>query len=155
MELRTNVFDLWPFVRTDDGPRYLLLHTSQEKADRFFGGGRFWQIPGGFLEEGQDVVDAARGVLDELGLEATAIWAVEHVYLIYNRRHRGLEAISVFAAELPDMAEPSLTWEHSEQGWFRAAECYERLTYRGLREGLDRLREFVTESEARPEYRLA
>ena len=30
-------FDLWVFRRTGDGVEYLLLHASQEKADRFFG----------------------------------------------------------------------------------------------------------------------
>jgi hypothetical protein len=33
MKLMTNTFDLWVFVRGDPN-RYLLLHTSQEKADR-------------------------------------------------------------------------------------------------------------------------
>ena len=62
MELRTDTLDLWVFARTNDGPCYLLLHTSQEKADRFFGGGRFWQIPGAFLEDGEDAVSALERV---------------------------------------------------------------------------------------------
>jgi hypothetical protein len=50
MNLLTNVFDLWIFTRSGRQPTYLLLRTSQEKAGRFFGGARFWQIPGDFLD---------------------------------------------------------------------------------------------------------
>jgi hypothetical protein len=46
MDLRTDAIDLWVFSKDADTSRYLLLQTSQEKADRWFGGGRFWQIPG-------------------------------------------------------------------------------------------------------------
>jgi hypothetical protein len=45
MELDVNVFDAWTFRRAGPGVEYPLLHTSQEKADRLFNGGRFWQIP--------------------------------------------------------------------------------------------------------------
>ncbi len=36
-----NVFDLWGFHRDQGVPRHLMLHTSQAKADKWFGGGRF------------------------------------------------------------------------------------------------------------------
>lgn len=42
MKLRTDIFDLWVFRRDPDAVRYLLFHTSQEKADTWFNGGRFW-----------------------------------------------------------------------------------------------------------------
>ena len=156
MELRTDVIDLWVFVRTDEGPRYLLLHTSQEKAERFFGGGRFWQIPGAFLREGEDVVAAIKRVVADLGLEPVHIWAVEHTYLIFNRRLQSLAAIPVFAAEVRTQAEPRLGWEHSEHDWLSAVDCYPRLSFRGLREGLDWTRREISEQESpRAEFLLA
>jgi hypothetical protein len=42
VKLRTDIFDLWVFRRDPDAVRYLLFHTSQEKADTWFNGGRFW-----------------------------------------------------------------------------------------------------------------
>ena len=38
------VYDLWVFRRRSHGVEYLVLRTSQIKADRHFNGGRFWQI---------------------------------------------------------------------------------------------------------------
>jgi 8-oxo-dGTP pyrophosphatase MutT (NUDIX family) len=156
MELRTDVLDLWVFARGPDGVRYLLLQTSQEKADRWFGGGRFWQIPGAFLGSGESVVAAARRCVAELGLSAKAIWAVEHVYQIYNRRTDGLMLIPVFAAEMETPGEVRLSWEHSEARWCTADECTQRLSFRGLLEGLEWTRRYITENDnPRPEFRLA
>jgi ADP-ribose pyrophosphatase YjhB (NUDIX family) len=155
VDLRTDTLDLWVFVRTELRPRYLLLHTSEEKAARFFGGGRFWQIPGAFLRDGEDVVTALRRVLADLALEVEQIWAVEHTYLIFNRRFQSLVAIPVFASEVREQAAPRLDWEHSDYGWFSADECYDRLSFRGLREGLDWTRREISErSSPRPEFRL-
>lgn len=156
MELRTDTLDLWVFVRAKEGPRYLLLHTSEEKADRFFGGGRFWQIPGSLLQAGEGVVAALERVLADLGLDAVHLWAVEHTYLIFNRRFQSLVAIPVFAAEVREQVAPRLDREHSEYGWFSAEECYDRLSFRGLREGLDWTRREISEHPSpRPEFRLA
>src|SRR5919197_902302 len=54
---------------------------------------------------------------------------------------------TVFAAEVADQAEPRLTWEHSEFGWFTTAERRERLTLRGLLEGLGWTRRYVSERD--------
>jgi hypothetical protein len=129
--------------------------TSQGKADRFFGGGRFWQIPGAFVEEGEEILSVLDRPLIELGLEADAFWAVEHVYPIFNRRFGSLQLIPVFAAQLAEEAEPRLSWEPSEYGWFTAAECKERLTFRALLEGLEWTKRYISEQdEPPPEFRL-
>lgn len=156
MELRTDVLDLWVFHRGPDGVQYLLLQTSQEKADRWFGGGRFWQIPGAWLQDGESVVAAARRTLGELGLSAKTLWAVEHVYPIYNRRTESLILIPVFAAEIAEPGQVRLTWEHSEAQWCTAEESTQRLSFRGLVEGLESVRRYITENDnPRPEFRLA
>jgi NUDIX domain len=156
MQLRTDALDLWVFWRGAEGLRYLLLQTSQEKADRWFGGGRFWQIPGAFLEPGESAVAATNRCLAKLGLAAKAIWAVEHVYPIYNRRTEALMLIPVFAAEIENPVEIRLSWEHSDAQWYTADECKQRLSFRGLLEGLEWTRSYITENAApRPEFRLA
>ncbi|HLX50136.1 MAG TPA: hypothetical protein VKS82_17550 [Streptosporangiaceae bacterium] len=46
MKLLTNAFEMWVFTRAGAEPQYLLLHTSQEKADRFSGGVGVWSGAG-------------------------------------------------------------------------------------------------------------
>jgi hypothetical protein len=45
MNLAANIFDVWVFQRRPGGIVFLLLHTSVEKATRYFNGRRFWQMP--------------------------------------------------------------------------------------------------------------
>ena len=60
LDIASRFFDLWVFRKTSLGPQYLLFYTSREKADRFFAGGRFWQIPTDAVEDDEDVETACR-----------------------------------------------------------------------------------------------
>ena len=97
MHFAPNVFDVWAFQRRAEGVVFLLLHTSVEKAARYFNGGRFWQIPSDSVNDGESVVDAVGRVLHRHGLRPRSIWAGEHAYLIYNRRFAEMQAIAVYA----------------------------------------------------------
>jgi len=55
MHLNPAVFDLWVSRRRSTEVEYLLVRTSQLKADRYFNGGCFWQIPSGVLQAGESV----------------------------------------------------------------------------------------------------
>ncbi len=155
MKHRTDAFDIWLFRRQAGGCEYLLLHTSQEKADRFFNGGRFWQIPTEFAED-EKLVAAAQRCLLSFGIAARSIWAAEHVYTIYNSRYEQLQSIVVLAAEWDNNSKPMLSWEHSEYRWCKAEECLALVWFRGLQEGLESVRKFITEAKREmPELRLA
>jgi hypothetical protein len=155
MQYRTDVFDVWVFRQDADAVRYLLLHTSQEKADRWFNGGRFWQIPSDFVAEQETLQGAARRCLAGFGLSPESLWAVEHTYTIFNRRFQNLQLILVLAAEITGNPEVRLSWEHSEYRWCTAGECEALLGFRGLIEGLQWTRRFVSERDSRlPELRL-
>jgi ADP-ribose pyrophosphatase YjhB (NUDIX family) len=143
-----DIFDVWAFRRRPEGTLFLLLYTSAEKAERHFNGGRFWQIPSGRVGDGETVTDAINRELGSFGLRSKTIWAAEHAYVIYNRRFEEMQAIGVFAAEVEaaDVAlDPS---EHSEARWFALNECLERVHYRGLKEGLRSVDEYVTGAES-------
>ena len=58
MNLAANIFDVWVFQRRPGGIVFLLLHTSVEKATRYFNGGRFWQIPSDAVNNGESITDA-------------------------------------------------------------------------------------------------
>jgi hypothetical protein len=147
MNLNVNAFDLWVFDKSSEATKYLLLHSSQEKADKWFGGGRFWQVPTDIVPDDEKLVEALHRNLQGMGLQARSLWAVEHIYTIYNRRYDEIMIIPVFAAEVAGTPNVPLTWEHSESGWYTADECFERLDFRGLQEGLKWTREYITEPE--------
>ena len=156
MHLRTDAFDVWVYRRDHDAVRYLLLHTSQEKADRWFSGGRFWQVPTEFTKEGEALHTAAGRCLSAFELAAKSIWAVEHTYTIFNRRYQEIQLILVLAAEVENVSAVLLSWEHSEHRWCTAVECEALLGFRGLLEGLHWTRKYVSEaSHPLPELRLS
>ena len=144
MDLNHRVFDLWAFRRRATGVEYLLLQTSELKAERYFNAGRFWQIPSGVFLDGETVPAAFDRLLTGYALHADSIWAAEHAYTIYNRRFHEIQIISVYAAELAD-GDPQLNpEEHSRFGWFRYAEALAAVHYRGLKDGLRSVEEYVT-----------
>jgi hypothetical protein len=144
MDLNHRVFDVWAFRRQAAGIEYLLLQTSELKAERYFNGGRFWQIPSGVFRDGETVPAALDRVLSGYALHAHSIWAAEHAYTIYNRRFHDIQIISVYAAELAD-GDPQLNAEeHSLFGWFGYEAALATVHYRGLKDGLRSVQEYVT-----------
>ena len=144
MRLAPNVFDVWAFQRPGADARFLLLYASEEKARRYFGGGRFWQIPSGVVEDGEAVTAAIAGKLTQFGLTAKTIWAGEHAYIIYNRRFEEMQVIGVYAAEVADAAVRLDPGEHSEYAWLSYEASLDRVHYRGLKDGLRSVQEYVT-----------
>jgi ADP-ribose pyrophosphatase YjhB (NUDIX family) len=144
MQLNPAVFDVWVFRRGTAGVEYLLLRTSQFKAERYFNGGVFWQIPSGVFEGEETVPAALDRVLSAYGMHAYGIWAAEHAYTIYNRRFHEIQIISVYAAEVSG-GDPRLNAaEHSGCGWFPYEAALAAVHYRGLKDGLRSVREYVT-----------
>ncbi len=144
MELNHRVFDVWAYRRKATGVEYLLLKTSELKAQRYFNGGRFWQIPSGFVQDGETLLPAIDRVLSAHALNAPSIWAAEHAYTIYNRRFQEIQIITVYAAELAG-GDPQLNpEEHSQFGWFDFESALAAVHYRGLKDGLRSVHEYVT-----------
>jgi hypothetical protein len=155
MKLQANVFDVWVFRNSPAGVEYLLLKTSQFKADRYFNGGRFWQIPSGCTLGDEDIVTGVDRVLSGFGLAAAAVWAAEHAYTIYNRRFASMQIIGVFAAQVSAEVVSLDPLEHSEYRWAPFDEALQAVTYRGLKDGLQSTREFVSgRATPPPELRL-
>jgi hypothetical protein len=155
MKLDANVFDVWVFSRTPAGVEYLLLHSSALKAERFFNGGRFWQIPCGVVEGETGIVTAIDGLLARFGLAASAVWAAEHVYTIYNRRFARMQIIGVYAAEVTGGEIRLDPEEHSEFRWCSFEDASKAVTFRGLKEGLQSTRDYISGRAAPPpELRL-
>ena len=147
MQLNPNVFDVWTYRKSGAATEYLLLHSSQAKADRYFNGGRFWQIPSNFMTDGETVTDAVERLLSGFGLPPAEIWAGEHVYTIYNRRFGAMQMIAVYAARVKAADVTLNPEEHAEFRWCDYDEARRLVNYRGLKEGLASVRDYVTERD--------
>ena len=147
MHLAVNVFDVWTYRRSAEGLRFLLLYTSVEKAEQFFNGGRFWQIPSNQVKDGEHITDAVARHLRSFGLKAQSIWAAEHTYSIYNRRFNEMQMIGVYAAEVRESVVRLNAAEHAECQWLTFDECLARVHYRGLKDGLRSVQEYITGPE--------
>lgn len=157
MQFNPNVFDIWVFRRAATGIQFLVLHAAREKADRFFNGGRFWQIPSGVFGPTESVLQAIDRVLTRFGLTADGVWAAEHTYTIYNRRFEEIQVISVFAAEVaPDAHVGTLDpAEHADAAWLPYDMALDRVHYRGLKDGLRSTQTYLTGvADPAPELRL-
>ena len=156
MQLNPAVYDLWVFRRRSRGAEFLVLRTSQTKADRHFNGGRFWQIVSGFFQNGESVPAAVDRELAPYGLTARAVWAAEHTYTIYNRRFHEIQIISVFAVETDSTAPVRLNpQDHSEYEWLPYEAALERVHYRGLKDGLRSTHDYIVGVDnPAPELRL-
>ena len=103
-----------------------------------------WQIPSNCVRENETIEEAVIRRLDVLGLTAATIWAGEHTYVIYNRRFREMQLIGVYAAEVQQVDVQLEPEENSDYGWYTIGECLDRVHYRGLREGLRSVHDYVT-----------
>jgi hypothetical protein len=144
MQLFANVFDVWVFRKTDLTTEYLLLYTSQQKADRHFNGGRFWQIPSNVIQDAENVTTAVARLLGDFGLIPSSIWAAEHTYAIYNRRFDCMQLIGVYAAEVGADDVRLNPEEHSEYRWCSFEQALALVHYRGLKDGLRSTLEYIT-----------
>lgn len=157
MILNVNVLDLWAFHMVEGVPRYLILRASEKKAEEWFNGAALWQVPGALLPDGVEMttVDVLHGCLENFGLWAKALWTVEQTYTKFNRHRDRLETVPVFAAFVDPPESIPLTWHHDEYRWVTAEEARELLRMPGLLQGLEWVREAVTEvGEQRPELRM-
>jgi len=104
----------------------------------------------------------------EFGIAPRALWTVEHVSTIFNRRFDAIQIIPAFAAEVVGEPAPNLTVapdsslassvriEYARYEWADARRVEQLLTFRTLLDGFSQLRRYITErDEPRGEFRLA
>ena len=96
------------------------------------------------MKDGEHITDAIARNLRGFGLKARNIWAAEHAYTIYNRRFNEMQLIGVYAAEVLAGEVRLNAAEHAACEWLPLEECLSRVHFRGLKDGLRSVQEYIT-----------
>jgi 8-oxo-dGTP diphosphatase len=88
-----------------------------------------WDFPGGFVEPGEDLMEAAiRETEEEAGIslkDAQLIYAMSEAEPEKERSGTWL----VFVAHVADTPEVTLSYEHDEYRWVEPIELFQEITY--------------------------
>jgi len=118
------VVDVYPYVATADGPRFLILRRA---AGHVYAGQ--WRMVGGKIDEGETGWQAAlRELKEETGATPLRTWALPSINHFYDWRRDTIALIPAFAVELPTDA-LTLDAEHDEAAWLPAPEAAARLAW--------------------------
>lgn len=142
------VVDVYPFRRTADGARWLVLRRAP---DRLYAGA--WRMVGGRIEPGEAAWQAAlREMREETGREPVALWTLPSVNVFYEWREDRLTLAPAFAAELD--ADPALNAEHDAFAWLDAEAAAARLAWPEQQRLLRLAADLVARDAFLPELRV-
>ena len=123
--------DVFPFVRTDEGLRLLIMRRA---ADESYPG--IWQGVAGRINPGETAVAAARRELkEETGREARNLYTLDHVSTYYLHASNELLHVPAFIAELADM-NLQISPEHDSFQWLSLDDAVKLASWKPYREAL-------------------
>ena len=135
--------DIFPFARTDDGLRLLLLRRHAENS---FPG--IWQPAAGKVKAGETRWQAAlREVQEETGHSPTNFYALAHVSVYYLHHEDRILQVPAFLAEIP-FKDPILTHEHDAFCWCEHQESVTTVSWEPYRQALSAIPDFLASAPA-------
>ena len=143
-KLTSRYIEVCIFRIENDVPRFLLLR--RRAGETLYPG--IWQIVTGTREHGETAVDAAlRELSEETGTRPLAFWSVPHISALYTPGNDEIELHPMFAAQVSSGADPVLSPEHGEFGWFSLKEAIRMLVWPDQREGVGIVHDFIIRGE--------
>ena len=125
------VIDAYVFIKTKSGLKYLLLKRAEEK---IYGG--LWQCVTGKIEADEPAwKTAVRELKEETGLTPINMFVADHVSQFYEANKNRMNLIPVFGIEV-ESDEVKLSDEHSKFVWADFDFAFNKLVWRGQKDGL-------------------
>lgn len=141
------------FAGENRRPKFLILKRAPD--EKIYPG--LWQFVSGAIETGEKAVDAAlRELHEETGFVPEAFWNVPFVNSFYDHLQDAVHLSPVFAAEVKQVQDPKLSFEHETWEWLEFPEALERLAWPGQRAALKVVLEHIvggTEASVRTRLR--
>jgi len=123
------------------------------------GGKRFydkirWQLPKGWIDEGEKSEEAAlREVEEEGGVKAKSIEKIDSIRIFFRDVYRGkpkqlvTKVITFFLMEYQEDAKDGPGWETKDIAWLPFKEAHEKLTFKREKEILEKAKRILEEKE--------
>jgi len=125
-------------------PEYLLLKRSPD--EKIYP--NLWQLISGTIHDGETAHAAAlRELNEETRLTPKSFFVVPHVNTFYDPEHDAVNLSPLFAAQVVDGHEPTLSPEHSHHEWLPYNEAYRCLVWPGQRQGLEIVEKYLLGGE--------
>jgi dATP pyrophosphohydrolase len=139
-KIAANVVEVCIFKLERGEPRYLLLRRAER--DSLYPG--IWQLVSGMVEEQEHTVRAAlRELHEETGLRPIRFWAAPFVDLFYLTASDTVHLSPLFAAQVREQDQPTLSSEHQAFSWDDIETAYGKLIWPGQRRGLRRVHRYI------------
>lgn len=141
-------------------PKILWLLVQPKGGDEFHSQIR-WQLPKGWLKEGEKSEEAAlREVEEEGGVKAEIIQKIDTVKIFFKNTFEGkpketvLKTITFYLMEYKSDVESGFGWETQEVVWLPIEEAKEELTFKSEKEILQKAQEILKGKENSPQKSL-
>ncbi len=135
--------DVFPFARTKDGLRFLLLRRA---ADNSYPG--IWQPVAGKIKPGELAWQAAlREFEEETGFSPLNFYALDHVSTYYLQPSDEVVQVPAFMAEIK-LQEPTLNHEHDAFQWLAQEEAQTLASWEPYRKALASIPQLLNSSPA-------
>lgn len=143
-QIACRIVEVCVFKYLHDKPLYLLLHRSKD--EKVYPG--IWQLISGSIEGGEKAYEAAlRELREETDLGPLRFWVVPFTSTFYDLEHDAVNLSPMFAAQIDEMRDPTISREHEEFGWFSLEEALSLLVWPGQRSGLQIVHQYITHGE--------
>ena len=139
----TKYVDVFPFTRTEDGLRFLLLRRAKENT---YPG--IWQPVAGKIKEKEFAWQAAlRELNEETGIKPLNFYTLDHVSTYYLHVSDDIIQVPSFIAEVHNEA-PRLNHEHDDFQWLPLKEAVALASWDPYRKALDSIPKLLASSPA-------
>lgn len=139
----TQYIDVFPFARTEDGLKFLLLRRSPDNTYP-----NIWQAVAGKIKEGETAWQAGiRELQEETSLSPQHFYALDHVSTYYLHVSNETIHVPAFIAEV-NFQEPTLSHEHDNFQWVPLEEAVALVSWEPYRKALVAIPQLLASSPA-------